>query len=514
MIGHRPLVLEDYVSILQRRGWIIALPLVVLPLVAFGISLLIAPQYLSQTLVLIESQKVPDNYVKPVISSNLDSRLASMKEQIFSRSSLQPIIDRYNLYANDHITMEEKLDRARKNIDVKAITSEISHGSGLPGFFISFKAGDPHVAQLVCGEIESLFVGENLRSREASAQGTTTFIKGQLEDAKRNLDEQDAKLANFQRQYIGKLPDESAPNVNMLTSLNTQLEAATQSLSRMEQDKAYAESMLAQQVLAQQAQSTISVSGTPVGPSSDPAREAQILQMQQLQSQESDLSAHYTADYPDVIEVRRKIAELKRQMSHPVAAAAPGSPSSTGSRSDSASVQQLRAQVRSAEIGILAKQREQGQIQSQIHMYQDRIQSSPLVEQQYKQLTRDYTTAQTFYDELLNKMNQSKMATELEKQQEGEQFRVMDEPNLPDQPFSPKRGLYVVGGIVAGLLLGLAVAVLLEYRDTTLRNERDIWAFTQLHTLSVIDYSTGLPTGKDPGRIRRLFASMKTAFTS
>lgn len=509
MIGHRPLVLEDYLSILRRRGWVIALPLVLLPFLTFGISLLIAPQYLSQTLVLIESQKVPDNYVKPVISSNLDSRLASMKEQIFSRSSLQPIIDRYNLYANDHITMEEKLDKARKNIDVKAITSEIAHGSGLPGFFISFKAGDPHVAQLVCGEIESLFVGENLRSREASAQGTTTFIRGQLEDAKRNLDEQDSKLAAFQRQYIGKLPDESAPNVNMLTSLNTQLEAATQALSRMEQDKAYADSML-----AQQAQNSVVAPGTPAGPATDPVREAQVLQMQQLQALESDLTAHYTADYPDVIEVRRKIADLRRQMSRPSTAAAASSSPAAPSRSDSASVQQLRAQVRSAQIGILAKQQEQGQIQSQIRMYQDRIQSSPLVEQQYKQLTRDHATAQTFYDELLTKMNQSKMATELEKQQEGEQFRVMDEPNLPDQPFSPKRGLYVVGGIVGGLLIGLATAVLLEYRDTTLRNERDIWAFTQLHTLAVIDFSAGLSAGKGKGRLRRMFATMKAAFSS
>lgn len=507
MLGHRPLVLDDYLSILRRRSWVLALPLLILPVAAYGISLLIPPQYLSQTLVLIESQKVPDNYVKPVISSNLDSRLASMKEQIFSRSSLQPLIDRYGLYANDHITMEEKLDKARKNIDVKAITSEISHGGGLPGFFISFKAGDPHVAQLVCGEIESLFVGENLRSREASAQGTTSFIKGQLEDAKRNLDEQDAKLAAFQRQYLGKLPDESAPNVNMLTSLNTQLEAATQALSRMEQDKAYAESML-----AQQAQNSTPLAGVPTASASDPVRDAQLLQMQQLQSQESDLAAHYTADYPDVIEVRRKIADLRRQMSRPSASSGLAS-SASPTRNDSAAVQQLRAQIRSADIGITAKQREQSQIQGQIHLYQDRIQSSPLVEQQYKEITRDHTTAQTFYDDLLNKMNQSKMATELEKQQEGEQFRVMDEPNLPDQPFSPKRGLYILGGILAGLLVGLGLAGTLEYRDTTLRNERDIWAFTQLHTLALIDLTETNSTGKKTGRLRRIFAGARAAFS-
>ncbi len=476
MLGHRTLNVEDYLFILKRRAWLLAIPVVVLPVVAFALSYLIAPQYLSQTLVLIESQKVPDNYVKPVIASNLDSRLASMKEQIFSRSSLEPIVERYNLYAGSHMTTEERLDTARKNIDIKLINSEIAHSGGLPGFFISFKAGDPHTAQLVCGEIESLFVGENLRSREASAQGTTSFIKSQLEDAKRNLDEQDAKLAAFQRQYVGSLPDESGGNVNMLSSLNTQLEASTQALARMEQDKAYAESMLAQQQGVFQANNPNAIA--PSGPT------PQQTELQALQSQETDLLAHYTADYPDVIAVRRRIADLKRQIAHTTA---PGAVKET--RLESPAVQQLRAQVRSAEIGITAKRQEQSQVQAQIRTYQSRIQSSPLVEQQYKQLTRDHITAQNFYDELLGKMNQSKMATELEKQQEGEQFRVMDEPNLPDQPFSPKRSVFVMGGIVGGLVIGLLIAGILEYRDTTLRSERDVWAFTELHTLAKITFT-------------------------
>ena len=482
MLGHRMLTTEDYLTILKRRGWIVAVPALILPLIAVGITFLIPAQYISQTLVLVEQQKVPDDYVKPVISADLDSRLASMKEQILSRSRLQPIIERYNLSGGSHVSMDDRIDGVRKSILIKPIHSEIAHSGGLPGFFIAFTAGDPHTAQLVCGEITSLFVSENLRSREASAQGTTEFLKGQLADAKRNLDDQDAKLAEFQRKYIGKLPGEGSPNVNMLTSLNTQLEAATQQLSRMEQDKSYMEAILTQQLQNTAAPGTTATlvgSGTSLSPAQQ--------ELQALQLQEAELSSHYTADYPDVIAVRRKIAEKKKEVAAEVVPAA-GTPAA--SKREPMAVQQLRAQIQAVERGIQAKRQEQAQIQSNVRIYQDRIQSSPMVEEQYKLLTRDYQTAQSFYDTLLVKMNQSKMASDLEKRQQGEQFRIMDEPNLPDGPTFPKRGVFVGAGIAVGLFFGLLIVALLEYRDTTMRTEKDVYAFTHLPTLAVIAYSS------------------------
>ena len=484
MLGHRTLTAEDYLGILKRRGWIVLVPAVLLSVIAFGVSFFITPQFTSQTLVLIDQQKVPDNYVKPVIASDLDSRLASMKEQMLSRSRIQPIIDRYNL-GGKGMSMDDRIDMVRKDISIKPIHSEISHSGGLPGFFIFFTATDAHTAQLVCGEITSLFTSENLKSREAAAQGTTEFLKGQLADAKKNLDDQDAKLAAFQRENVGKLPGEGSPNVNMLTSLNTQLEAATQALSRMEQDKSYLEAVMTQQAQAAAAASSnttvFSSRGVPLTP--------QQAELQALQAQEADLSSHYTADYPDVIAVRRKIADLRKEVAREKAADAAPAPAGTPKQPESLGMVQLRAQMKALDMGIQAKRAEQAQIQSNVHMYQDRIQSSPLVEEQYKELTRDYKTAEGFYNDLLGKMNQSKMATDLEARMQGEQFTVMDAPNLPDSPTYPKRPLFAMGGLAAGLAFGLGIVGLLEYRNTALRTERDVWAFTQLPTLAVIAYA-------------------------
>jgi polysaccharide chain length determinant protein (PEP-CTERM system associated) len=483
MLGHRALTLQDYTTILKRRWWIIIIPAIVFPLIGYGITFLVQPQYVSQTLVLVEQQKVPDSYVKPVITEDLSGRLATMREQILSRSRLQPIIERFNLLANSKMSMDDRIDQTRKNIEIRPIQSDIARTGGLPGFFISFKASDARTAQLVCSEITSLFDNENLNERAASAQGTTDFLKGQLADAKAKLDEQDAKLAKFQQTYVGKLPSAEAANSSMLSTLNTQLDAATQALARMEQDKSYAESILALQL---QNQATATSEHGAVAP------QTQQVELQQLLNQEAELTAQYTDDYPDVVAVRRKIKELRQEMAKAPVAAPPAA-TSAPKPSDSLGVQQLRAQLRAMELGIAQKRRDQAAIQAQLRMYQDRVASSPAVEEEYKSITRDNQTAQAFYDDLLKKMNDSKMATDLEKRQQGEQFRLMDEANLPEEPAFPKRGVFVTEGLAVGLFLGLLIVGLLEYMDTALRSERDIWAFTKLPTLGVITF-----TGEEP----------------
>jgi polysaccharide chain length determinant protein (PEP-CTERM system associated) len=500
MLGHRALTVQDYKTILKRRWWIIAIPAIIFPIVGFCITFLVQPQYVSQTLVLVEQQKVPESYVKAVVTEDLSGRLASMKEQITSRSRLQPIIERFNLFAGGKLTMDERIDLTRKNILITPIQSEIARTNGLPGFFISFRASDARTAQLVCGEIQSLFVNENINDRAQSAQGTTDFLKGQLADAKAKLDEQDARLAKFQQTYMGKLPGAEATNVNMLTTLNTQLDAATQALSRMEQDRSYAESILSTQIQNQ-------VTSAP--DHSGMAPQAQQLELQQLLSQEADLTARYTEDYPDVVTVRRKIRELRQKMASDAAAPVVASPSAP-KPTDSPGVQQLRAQIHSMDIGIAQKKHDQGAIQEQLRVYQDRVAASPAVEEEYKSITRDNQTAQAFYDDLNNKMNASKMATDLEKRQQGESFKVMDEPNLPDEPTFPKRPVFVGGGLGFGLFLGLFIVALLEYMDTAVRSERDIWAFTKLPTLGVIGFN-GEPEAAPK---RRLFGRQSPDLTA
>src|ERR1035437_9149295 len=154
MLGHRELTFDDYLAIVKRRRWQILLPVVIIPLLAVAATFVIPARFVSQTLVLIQQQKVPDDFVKPVLTEDLNARLASMREQILSRSRLQPIIERFELYSKDP-TIEARLDAMRKAISVRPIRSQMTTTNGLPGFFISFSTDNARTAQQVCGEITS-----------------------------------------------------------------------------------------------------------------------------------------------------------------------------------------------------------------------------------------------------------------------------------------------------------------------------------------------------------------------
>lgn len=482
MLGHRELTIEDYVDILKRRIWLILSCAALFLAIGIAATHVIAPKYQSQTLILIEQQKVPENYVKPVVEPDLNTRLASMKEQILSRSRLEPIILRFDLFANGKASMDDRVDMTQKAIGIKPIPS--GQSGGIPGFYVTFTAKDPHLAQQVCAEITTLFISANQNAREATAEGTTDFLKQQLADSKKNLDDQDAKLAAFQQKYAGMLPDQEQSNSSTLQSLTTQLDAVAQSLIREQQDVNFLQSMVAQQTHELQ--------------NSEPGATGALVderrtELKTLLQQKQALEAQYTPDHPDVVEVTRKIADLQAAIARSASEPAPASVAPAFSRPDPPALQQLKAQLHAAIQALADGKQEQASIDARIRNYEAKVESTPQVEEQYKEITRDHQTAVDFYNSLLTKMNDSSMATALEQRQQGEQFRVMDAANLPDSPISPNFRNFAGGGLLAGLFLGLLTAGLLEYRDTSLRNERDVWAFTKLSTLAVISHIQGLP---------------------
>src|ERR1035438_9143863 len=494
MLGHRELTMQDYVGILKRRFWLILASAVLVTGLAVLISYVVPPQYMSQTLVIIEQQKVPENYVKPVVTEDLGERLTTMKQQILSRSRVEPIVERFNLFPGKRYTMDDRVELTRNAIGVSPIPSARAN---VPGFFISFKAKDARTAQQVCSEITSLFVSENLSAREQSAEGTTDFLKQQLEDAKRNLDDQDAKLATFQQKYFGRLPEQEQSNTNTLQALTTQLDAVTQSLNRTQQDVTFLQAMVAQQTHDLQ-------NAEPAAASA--AVDERKTELNRLIAQRQALNALYTPDHPDVVEISHKIAELQAQIARASAEPAPAVVAPTFNRPDSPQLQQLKAQLRAAQQAMADAKHEQGGIEQQIRNYEGRIASSPQVEAEYKQITRDHETALEFYNSLLKKMNESSMATALEQRQQGEQFLMMDAPNLPEAPIFPNRPMFAAGGLAVGLFLGMLLAGLLEYLNTTLRSERDVWAFTKLPTLVVISHIDGLPQTEIPPSRWKLFS--------
>ena len=494
MLGRRELGFDDYLAILRRRLWTLVIPALVGPVVGFLVTLLLTPDYRSESLILIEQPKVPESFVKSVVTSDLVGRLVSMEEQILSRTRLQPLIERYGLYRNElrrGVPMEDVIDEMRKAISVTPVdfTNPAAPGvaprrtSGknadtVAGFSISFTAESPRLAQQVCSDLTSMFMEENLRQREQRAQGTTTFLHTQLEEAKAKLDDADAKLADFKRRNIGVLPDEQQTNLQVLGSLNTQLASVTEDLNRANQEKIYGESMLDQQLAAWKA--------SPEGTSDSQAQTLQQ-QLSKLQDYLVTLEARYTSDHPDVIKTKADIAQLQKEIDEQATHKdKPADARSSEATVEPASVQQLRAMIHQYEERIRQKTADQERIQQQINSYQARLQISPAVEQQFKDITRDYQTALQFYNSLLAKTDESQMSTDLERRQEGEQFQVLDPANLPQDPSFPIWWQFALGGLGTGLLISLAIVLVQEMRDKAIRDERDVELYLELETLALV----------------------------
>jgi len=473
----RELTVQDYIAMLHRRWIPIVLFALVGPPLAYGVSRILPDRYKSQTLVLVEQQTVPSDFVKPVDTSSINQRLASMQQQILSRSRLEPIIHQFGLYPKDidNKPMEVLVAKLQKAIEVTPI--QPMEGSGtrdLPGFYVNVTLDNARIAQEVCTTITSMFIDENLQDRQQHGEVTTQFLDQQLADAKAKLDDQNAKLAAFESRNLNTLPDEEKTNLGLLTGLTSQLDSTNQALARAQQDKSFAESMLAQQVAAWQASEG---SGSP---------ETLEQQLTALQADLARLEARYTEDHPDVIKAKNDIAALKKKIADSETEKPADSEKAPKSTVEPQQVAQLRAQVHNFDQEIAERTREQDQIKQQIKVLQDRIQSSPAVEQEYKSLTRDNQTALEFYNDLLKKRDQSAMASDLERRQQGEQFRVLDPANLPDQPSFPNRPLFTAAGFAGGLGLGLGLAFLLEMRDTSLRTERDVEFSLHLPVIALI----------------------------
>jgi len=489
MSENRELTMDDYLAMLRRRLKVILIPALLAPLAGFVVSYVFPPKFTSQSTVLVEGQKVPDNYVQPVITSDFTQRIQTLSQQVLSPSRLRPVIQSLNLVKPDE---ENKLiEDIQHNMQVEPVITSMSAAatagaSGakkkkpsstqepVPGFNVSYTDSNAARAQKICNAMTSLIVDENLRSRAEVAQGTTEFLGRQLEEAKRAIDEQDSKLANFKKQYMGQLPGDADNNMRILMSLNSQLDATTQTLGRAQQDKAYTESMLAQQTAAWKSSQS----------SSNPQTLEQ--QLTQLQGQLLQLQARYTDDHPDVIKTKADIAEIEKRLKQINAAAAAGTATASNekaSASEPPEIRQLRLQIHQYQGVIEQATLDQKRLQSQIGVYQGKTAMSPGIEEQYKVLTRDSDNDQAFYKELLAKKSSADLGSSMENQQQGEQMHILAAAGLPESPSFPSRPLFAAGGLGAGLALGLLIAIWLEFSDKSIRTEKDAAAIMDLPLL-------------------------------
>jgi len=502
MIQNRELTIDDYLGMLRRRARVILIPALVASLVgylAYVVANRYFAKYTSQATILVEGQKVPENMVQPVVSEDLGARMATLQQQVMSQTNLQPVVDRVYPGLNSQDT-GEIIENIRQNMKLEQVPTDLLQlgtkrrpgtGGNSGGFYISYTAAKPREAQQICNELTTLLMNENLKSVQAAAKGTSAVLSTGIEDAKRNLDELDSRLAAFKNANAGKLPNDQESNMKILMGLNSQLEANTQTLSRAQQDKAYTESLFAQQLAAWK--------------SAQSSTNPQTLekQLSDLQSQLLSLQARYTADHPDVIKTKADIAEIKQKLTEINKASndANDATPDKASAMEPPEIRQLRTQIHQYSDLLNAATHDKDRLQKEINDYQGRVRLSPALEGEYNALQRDLENAQKSYQDLLDKKSKADLTVNMTNQAQGEQMALLNPANYPDAPSFPNPWLFSGVGLGAGLALGIGLATWLELRDQSIRTEADAEAALELPLLAAVPW-VGVVEGENGNRLK------------
>jgi len=445
--------------------------------------------YEAGALILVDPQKIPERFVSSTISEDFADRLATMNQEILSSTRLKKIISEFDLYRHERTNhvMDEIIEMMRKDIEV---TVEKSASATRPGAFrVTYRASDPVLAARVVDRITSLYIEENLKTRELQSEGTSEFLNSQLAEAKRALDQQESAVSRYKVEHNGELPGQETMLQTALTGLQTELQGNDDALNRAQQTKITLENALTssraiENALRDRDRTTVRTAARPgaLGKGPEP-----VFQSEVLATQLEAARVRYGDQHPDVRRLREQVAAAKQRerdeaSKRPVQSVEANTtePAPVVLSSDPELLQahehrvQLETELNGIRHEIERRTSERDRIIRDSNSYQRRIETIPLREQEYAALTRDYDFSKSNYRTLLDKKMAAEMATDLEKRQKAERFRILDPARPPQRPVKPKRSILYGACAIGGLVLAFVLCVLLEMRSGVLLGEWEL----------------------------------------
>src|SRR6266436_3115033 len=444
---------QEYLQVIRRDKWWIYLMTVGLTLAAFvGIALL-PNKYKATTTVEVDPQKVPEQFVSELVRVSPSDRLQTISQEVLSETRLQQVIDQWNLYPQLRRTSarEAVIEQMRSDVEINVKQS----GGGLAVFSITYQGKDPAIVAKVANQLASDFIAWSLKSREQHAAGTTEFLSSQLQEAKKALEEQEDRLRQYKMSHLGELPQQQEALLHTLSGLQAESQANAGNLSRLDEER----------LTLTRLPDYVPMSGGNPQPVSERAQ----LEMEknQLETRLSELRRRYTDRFPEVQDLVRRLNHVNESL-----IALPADKPSDISSSTKPSATGLRLEVIGKEMQHLKE--EQQRIREQIASYQAKVEAIPRREQEMIDLTRNYDISKGRYDSLLSKSYAADMSNQLDTQEKGERYILLDPALVPDKPFKPNRRKYMALSFLMSFFGAVAVVILKELLDPRVKTEREI----------------------------------------
>jgi len=514
-ISRRAPDFEDFVDMVRRhKTWIFG-PFWAGIVIATVVAFLWPDTYQSSALIRVTSSQVPDRYVQTNLNQLLSERISAIAQGVLSRSTLTNIIQTHDLYPRERrrLPMEDIIEQMRtKHIKIGVVNLQNSTKS-VGAFPISFQYENRFLAQKVTADIVSRLINENERETMTQSQTTTDFLTTEVVKAKQTLEEIESKLADFKIKNVGTLPDDQGVNFAAMNSLDQRISQTNASISRVNQEKLLMESNL--RILRDQlSKATETASMAPVDPLRAQAKNEELAQKnREITAGEQALTQYkemYTDSHPEIRRIVSSLAVLRRQRDELVrldkesrdeeakkVAAAEKSKVprrvvvTKEMQALDANIKQMESMIQAKNAEVQDLTTEIGRTSQQAKAYQGRITSAPLSSQAYALLNRDYEQAKQTYNSLKKNQDESARGTAIIRNKQGETLDLLDQASLPVTASEPKREFIIAGGAAIGLLVGLMLVGIREMKDTTLKNLKDVRAYTQLTVLGCVPLLEG-----------------------
>jgi len=509
-VSRRPPDVEDYIDMFRRyRSWLIG-PMFAGLVVSVVVAFLYPNTYVSSAVLRVTPQQISDRLVPTVINMQMQQRLQQLQQEILSRGSLAELIARpaLDLYKAERVRlpMEDIVQDMRGKVKIQPVEVNAGQGRVTSAFTISFAYPDRFKAQAVVRELVTKFTEQNVTVQHNQATATTNFLNDELKGAREKMDRLEAAIGKFKGENLGRLPEQFQSNVAQLQSLQMQLSNANESLSRNQQQKLQLETALQNYNTQLNYYTALSEDTVTIaGPAS--VRNERLnnlnLKIMDLQSRVAAMAEMWTKDHPDLKAAQAQLSSLEKQkeaaeredvamqtaaasQSQPAVKKIPNLQSQKMIQDLQGSIAVLKTEMQNINLQMEDKMKAAAELNRQIAGYQSRIESSPQLEQQYAALMRDYGLAKQTYEEGSRRSEQSETAKDLEEHKAGENLEVLDPASDPITPSEPNRPYIAAAGTGAGLLFGIVLAAAKEMKNTSLKNLKDVRAYTNLPVLSSI----------------------------
>jgi len=452
----------DYLSVFRRRKWWLLAPMVASIVIGMLLVRFLPKQYKANATVAVEASGVSTSLVGQSAPLDNEERLRAMSQQLLSTPTLARVAREEHLGDDDAV-----IGRLRSSVtiavpDPVATTNEPRH---LDTFIISYADADPERTQRITNRLANVFVDESSKMREQRAEHTSTFIASQLSASQQRLADLEVRLRHAKESHIGQLPEQTQANLQTLSGLRQQIDANATSL-RGEQDRL---SMIERQIEGmKQGASDFIFAPHANAPATDTSPQARVLA---LQRELAAARLSYTDKHPEVIRLVEELATARKE------AAAdherPASDRAAQLQADPA-YRQLASDREMGRLRIKELSHAEADLRRQIALYQARVESAPMVEQQLSSVQRDFDLEKQQYAELSSKLRAANMAESVERNRRGEQFTVLYGASYPTEPVKPVPLRVMLISIVVGICLGAALTLGREYLDRSVHNVREL----------------------------------------